>query len=213
MNAEKNLTPIPPAGLRALSEVKLNTHHQKLLDFATLTCGGAPVWRHRKSAEGRDLLALAQISNRLRVEWLDLFADLRALVHMEVPVPCLPKPNGPLEIAPLATLGITYRQEAMLTATPGPSFVQILAPRSVWHANVSVKYGQLLCLGSQLPAGIPLREIVLMTYGALSMMTTQLDLLDPAGVLNPGAADWWQRNTKLIPLSREPFLKTPEVKP
>ena len=90
---------------------------------------------------------------------------------------------------------------------PGYAFVRILLPRPVWHSNVSPDLNQVLCLGPRLPAGIPLKEIILMTFGALTMQTTQLDLLDPAGVLNPAAADWWQRNTSRIPLSREPFLR------
>ena len=67
---------------------------------------------------------------------------------------------------------------------------------------------KLIDPSGQLPAGIPLKEIILMTYGALTMQTTQLDILDSAGVLNPFAADWWQRNTNRIPLSREPFLRS-----
>jgi hypothetical protein len=39
------------------------------------------------------------------------------------------------------------------------------------------------------------------------MQNTLIDRLDPAGVLNPAAAEWWQRNTHLIPLTREPFLR------
>ena len=64
---------------------------------------------------------------------------------------------------------------------------------------------------SRLAAGLPLREIILLSYGALTMMTVQLDPANSAGVLNPAAADWFQRNPQLIPLSREPFLQPVEV--
>ena len=99
----------------------------------------------------------------------------------------------------------------MLTPQPGYAFVSILQPRPVWHSNVSPDQNQVLCLGPQLPAGIPLKEIILMTYGALTLQTTQLDRLDPAGVLNPAAAEWWQHNTQWIPLTREPFLRRGET--
>jgi hypothetical protein len=159
-------------------------------------------------AEARDLLALAQLSGRLIVHWLDLSAGLRAKVEMAVPVPCLPDPAGALQVAPRALLGLIYPPEAIIMPSPGYAFVRVLMPRPVWHSNVSPDSDQVLCLGPRLPAGIPLKEILLMTYGALSMQTTQLDLMDPAGVLNPAAADWWQRNAQRIPLTREPFLRT-----
>jgi hypothetical protein len=203
----------PPAKLRALADVKLNAPRQRLFEVAAGVCGGPPPWRRRKLAEARDLLALAQISGRLTVEWLDLLDDLRALVRLAAAVPLLPRPEGPLAIAREAVLGLTYRASALVAPAHGPSFVQILAPHGVWHANVSVSHGQVLCLGPLLPAGVPLREIVLMAYGALTMQTVQFDALDPAGVLNPLAADWWQRNPALVPLSREPFLKPPEARP
>ena len=88
----------------------------------------------------------------------------------------------------------------------GYAYVQIIHPLAVWHANVSVKGPQVLCLGAQLPAGIRLKDIVLMTYGALSMQTVMIDETDPAGVMNGEAAKWWQTNLNLVPLSREAFL-------
>jgi hypothetical protein len=112
-----------------------------------------------------------------------------------------------LAIAQATRVGIVYREAALVTPQPGYSFGQILAPHPVWHPNVSWDMNQVLCLGPSMPAGIPLREIVLMVYGALSMLSVQLDPANSAGVLNPAAADWFQRNPGLIPLSREPFVR------
>lgn len=211
MTTPTPISPAPSATLADLPQVRLTPQHQSLLDHAAGLCGGPPEWRNRKIAEAHDALALAQIANRMSVAQLDLFNDLRILIQLRVPVPVLPDPRQALQIAPLAVLGIVYRFSTIGHAEPGYSFVQILAPAPVWHANVSLQLGQMLCLGPLLPAGIPLKEIILMTYGALSMQTVQLDALDPAGVLNPIAADWWQRNLNLIPLSREPFLNPQEV--
>jgi hypothetical protein len=72
---------------------------------------------------------------------------------------------------------------------------------------------QPLCLGARLPAGIRVKELVLMAYGALSMQTVMIDELDPAGVLNPVAARWWQANTDRIPLSRAAFLSPEDEGP
>jgi hypothetical protein len=195
-------------GLSALPGLALDAYHHGIWDSASKVCGGPAACRQRMLAEAHDLLAMAQVSGRLLVHWLDLSCGLRAKVELEVPVPCLPGASGSLQLAPRALLGLMYPQETMFVSLPGYSFVRILMPRPVWHSNVTPDHNQALCLGPRLPAGIPLREIVLMTYGALTMQTTQLDLLDPAGVLNPAAADWWQHNSNLIPLTREPFLRS-----
>ena len=161
--------------LSSLSQVELNAHHSAMFAAAKSTCGGSAAWRHRKMAEALELLALAQLSLRLLILYLDLTVDLRVALLMRVTVPCLTKPNGPLEIGDTAHLGLVYREESLVMPQPGFSFVQILAPRPVWHPNVSPDPTQVLCLGPSLAAGIPLREIILMTYGALTMMTVQID--------------------------------------
>jgi hypothetical protein len=90
--------------------------------------------------------------------------------------------------------------------SPGFAFAQILSPRGVWLPNASSGPVQTLCLGSSLPASIPLVEVILLTYGALTMMTVQMNPADAAGLLNPAAAAFFQANNSLIPLSREPFI-------
>ena len=197
----------PRRDLASLSEVPLDAHHAALLERVKSSCGGSAPWRHRKQAEAFDLCRLSQISRRLVILHLDLTMDLRVDLLLQVTVPCMPNPKERLEVADTARLGIIYREESMMLPQPGYSFVQILAPRPVWHANVSSDSVQALCLGPSLPAGLPLREIILMCYGALTMMTVQLDPANSAGVLNPAAAEWFQRNPGLIPLSREPFLQ------
>jgi len=191
--------------LSSLGRVELVGRHANLLAGAREQCGGVAAWRHRKLAEAHDLLALAQLSRRLLVHWVDLSVELRVLFEMRVPVACMPDSSGALGIAPGARIGLTYRQEAMRLPQPGYSFVQVLSPGCLWYPSVSTDT-QLLCLGASLPAGILLKELVLMIYGALAMLTVQLDPTNAAGVLNPAAADWWQRNVEKIPLTNEPFI-------
>jgi hypothetical protein len=197
---------IPPGGLAALAAVTLSAENQRVLEGAMHVAGGPPVWRCRKQAEARDLLALAQVAPRLKVGWVDLAADLRALLFLRVPVPCRPGAAGDLVLAPQAVLGLTYPQEALRQPLPGYSFLQVLAPGDVWHANVAFGPVRPLCLGAALPAGTRVKELVLMAYGALSMQTVQIDEQDGAGVMNAEAAQWWQKNTARVPLSRAPFL-------
>jgi hypothetical protein len=198
----------PKGGLRSLEQVELFSKPQKMLDKAVLNCFGSAPWRYRKQAEARDLFALGQISGRMEVKEIDIREALRAILLLEVPVPQIPGQNGQLQIANQVIIGLKYREEAIGQPQPGYSFVQILAPRNIWHANVGpVEHGQPLCLASSLPASIPVKEIVLMVYGALSMQTVMIDERDSAGVMNPDAARWWQLNLDKMPLTQEPFIR------
>jgi len=196
-------------GLEALDNVALGDKHVHLLEDARQSVAGPPAWRKRKLAEIQDLLAMSEIVPRLDVVFIDCCETLRAIVHMEVPVPLNPcERSGRLRTAPAALLGLMVPEHAIREPLPGYTFVQILDPKGVWHANVSAENVQFLCLGVTLPAGIGLKDILLMTYGALSMQSVMVDEADAAGVMNVEAARWWQQNMDLIPLSREPFLQT-----
>ncbi len=217
----------PAASLAALHAVELSPAYRAIFDQVAPGCAGPEPWRRRKLGAAHELLALAQVSGRLVIHYLDLTVALRAVFRMTVPVPCRRGGRGPLVVAPAAQLGLVYRQEAMLTAQNGLSFFEILEPRDVFHANVATSHwppdaqvgapshsaprAQMLCLGSQLFPGIKLVDLVLMAYGALSLQTTQFSLADPAGVLNPEAARWFQANATHIPLTREPFRLNKEV--
>ncbi len=195
-------------GLSDLGRVALNPPAERILESELLQSGGHPVWRTRKKVEARELLALAQIAppGRLSIETLSLREDLRAMVLLRVAVPCRPERDGEVVVAPYALLALRYPPEALFQSLPGFAFVQVLSPPCVWHANVSADPIQALCLGAQLPPGIRVTELILMTYGALSMQTVMIDEADPAGVLNVEAARWWQQNMRLVPLSAAPFL-------
>jgi hypothetical protein len=207
----KAAAPRGPAGpgLHSLSAIELAPRHRALLDAALAGSGGDPAWRRRKTREAHELLALSQVApqGRLRVDWLDARDSLRALLHLEVPVPCRPDPANRLRVERSATLGLTYPQEAARLPLPGWSFLQVLWPTEVWHPQVGSR-GQPLCLAASLPAGVRVRSLILLAYGALrlELATLQVDELDPAGVFNVDAARWWQQNLGLAPLSRTPFL-------
>ena len=183
--------------------------HEALLAVAERSCGGAAGWRRRKMVEARRLLDLAERAGprRMSVEMLDITRDLRAAVRLRVPVPLEPGVTGRLRCADEAVIGIAYPQLALSVSLPGLAFTTLLVPRSdAFHPNIGRVRGQRLCLGAELPAGIPVTELVLLSYGLLSIQSVTLDPDDSAGVMNAKAARWWQRHTDLIPLSREPFI-------
>ena len=196
--------------LTQLSAVPLSPLLQSRLDLARPHCGGARVWRERKLAEARDLFALEQISNRVRLLALDLSGDLRVRLALRAPVPCLPDPAQPLVVEPCALLELRYPEEAVYQPQAGFSFVQVAQPRALWLPNASFDVYQVICLGPVLPASIPVKEILLLVYGALCLTTVTLDPADAAGTLNPAACEWWMQNASRIPLSREPFLLPPD---
>jgi hypothetical protein len=187
--------------------VALSQANRQRLEEATAVCRGDPAWRARKRIETHDVLQLSQAAPRGRMEigFFDLVESMRILLMLETPVPCRPVADGPLTVATNAVIGLTYPREALCSSLAGFSFIQILEPARVWHPNVGGP-GQVLCLGTQLPAGIRTRELILMTYTALSMQSVQIDEGDPAGVLNVEAARWWQQNRGRIPLTATPFF-------
>ena len=206
MTHEPAATAAPPLGLRDLDRVPLTPANRARLDQAMADCDGLAHWRLRKRAEARDVLALEQICPRLRVWQLDLRQAIRLVVSLEGPVPCMAEPGGELQVAPRSLLGVTYPAEATLTPLPGMSFVQILAPPRVWHASVHYGPAAPLCLGITLPANTPVKEIVFLSYGALSMQTVNLDEQSPEGVLNRAAARYYLEHPEHIPLTSTPFL-------
>jgi hypothetical protein len=190
-------------GLADLEAVVLDARARALLADAAKGADGHRAWRERKCAEARDLLALAAIAGRMRVERLGLAGDLCAIVRLRAPVPV--RDGDAVAVAPAAVLGLRYPVEATLRALKGTEFVVVLAPRFVFHPNVAPG-PQVLCTG-RLPIGVPATEIVMLAYRALTLQACALDAEDPAGVLNPDAARYWQQHAARLPLTRAAFLE------
>jgi hypothetical protein len=193
-------------GLTGLSSTTLAPRGAAALAALTAGAGGGASFRARKVAEAHELLALEQIGERLEILRLDIADELRALLRLRVPVPCRAPDEDGLVVAHEAVLGLLWPEELLRRPLPGTAVLQILAPRHVWLPAVSYDARQVLCLGTSILPGTPVRELVLAAYAALSMQAVVIDERDPAGVLNRAATTWWQSNTACIPLSREPFL-------
>jgi hypothetical protein len=198
----------PVRGLGDLAKVSLADKARRLFERAAGACYGGAVYRARKQADTLSLFQLQALApaGRLVITSCDLEQTLRVSVQLEVPVPCME--GGDFCVRRGAWIGIQYPEEAISHALPGYAFMTVLLPQGVWHPNVgNLDSGrQPLCLGASLPAGIPLVELILAAYGALSLQAVTLDWADPAGVLNVKAAEWWQANRHRIPLTSVPFL-------
>ena len=198
-------------GLADLARVELSPLHAQRLHLACAENFGPPEWRARKQIEVRDVLALSQISERLSVLALDARTELMTIVRLRAPVPCLLPGAADIVLADACDLLFRFPEELMHEPIPGYAMVRILKPRHVYLPNVSsqeVMPGepQALCLGANIPRGLPLREAVLASYAAFTLQAITLDEADPAGVMNRAAAEHWQINSQRIPLSREAFL-------
>jgi hypothetical protein len=194
-------------GLSDLDRVPLLPKQEEKLRLLRETALGTPVWRARKEAEARDLLALERIADRMVVLALDAVTELRALVRLRAPVPRMPPEAPDLVVADEVDLAFLYPEEILRGPLPGYAIVEILVPRNVHHANVASRGpSQRLCLGANVPRGYPLREAVLASFAALTLQSVMVDELDPAGVMNSEAARWWQANAGRIPLTTTPFL-------
>lgn len=205
-------TPLPPPRHRDLSKldaVKLSASNQRLLASAQATASGPPAWRGRKQVEARDLVATGQESGRYHIDWMDLRDELRALLTIRVPVPCLPDPAGTLQFAPFAQVGLIYQEQAMRWSVPGTSFLQILRPAHVWLPSVASGV-QIFCAGT-MPAGVRATQLLFILFGALTLRFIEMDVRSPQGVLNRDSAAWWLVNLRRVPQKFEPFILAGEV--
>ena len=195
-------------GLADLPAVPLPPEQEHALDALASAGQGSPAWRARKRTEGRALLALSRIAERMTLLALDLRVALKAIVRLEVTVPCLPPGADDLVVVGEADLVLNYPEDILRGPLPGYALVQIAAPPHVMHPNVGrvENGGQPLCLGASVPRGYPVREAVLASYAALTLQAITLDEADPAGVMNAKAVQFWRERADRIPLSREPFL-------
>lgn len=207
MNAQIATTLPANFDLTQLAKIPLDESHSYIFESARSACGGSSMWRVRKEVEARELIALAQVSERIAILMLDLRADIRVQFIMRVPVPCMPSPDGPIHFATAAEVGLVYPATAVVEPQPGYSFACLLRPLQAWHPNIGpLATGQRICLGPTLPAGVQIREIIFLLYRLFTLQTAQFNSFDPAGVMNGAAAEWWQSNVDKIPLTNESFI-------
>ena len=195
-------------GLDNLHQVKLVDPYRRLLEQAEHAARGSAVWRLRKQAELREILCLAQIAPyRLHIQAIEFGAEpLSLTIALHVPVPLRPGTDGVLPRADAALIQLHYPMEICRQPVHGVAFAAIVAPSNVFHPNVRPEKPQVLCLGTVLPRGMPLREIIVLSYLSLSLQSVTMSEKDVAGVMNLPAARYYQANMSVVPLTREPFL-------
>ena len=200
---------IDKPGLSNLTDVELDEFHLGLYENAVENCPGTGHYQKRMLAEYREALAMGQTSGKIKPLGVTFEGVFQLQFILQTPVPTKDE-EGEMKILDWAHVHLAYPENAVFQPSKGTDFVRIMIPPNIFHPNVSHSIPglpiQALCLGTTIPAGIRVRELILMIYGALSLQSVQMDIFDPAGLLNPEAAEWWQINRERIPLTREPFF-------
>ncbi len=202
-------TPRPP-GLGSLDRITLTRSNEDRLAAAAVSMQGVDPWPARKMSEARHLLALGQLAGpeRMQVRELNLEQDLRATVWFDVPVAMTPDSTGALRVEQGAVVGIIYPRVILSIPLPGYALTSLVEPAAgAFYPNVGSSQGQRMCLGAQLPVGIPVVELAIGAWSLLAMQTVMMDAADSAGVMHMAASDYWLANRDRMPLTREPFLR------
>ncbi|HEX6813624.1 MAG TPA: hypothetical protein VF384_18540 [Planctomycetota bacterium] len=193
--------------LAALGNVTLEPKDLALLAMLDRRSGGPPHWRLRKRVEATDLLRLAAVSSVARCLELDLDDELRAVMHLEVPVAVGTEERVEIHLG--VVVALRYPAMSLVPGCGVQPQVAVLRPTGVFHPNVVPMPPQVLCLGA-LPPGVRVVELCWMTWRALAMQDRQVDELDPAGVLHAGAARYWQTRIGCLPLTRRSLFARAE---
>ncbi len=199
-----------PLGLSSLDQITLTSANEHMLAVAAASMQGVDPWPARKKSEARQLLALEQLagSSRMKGRELDLDQDLRAKIWFDVPVAMTPDSTGAVRIEQGAVVGIIYPRIILSIPLPGYALASLVEPAAgAFYPNLGSSRGQRMCLGAQLPVGIPVVELVLGAWSLLAMQTVMMDAADSAGVMHMAAAEYWLAHRDRVPLTSEPFLR------
>ncbi len=177
--------------------------------------GGPKAWRAWKAFQVEEVMReLVLASPRIELLHIELAGDLEIVFGVAMPVPLAPQ-NGVLELADGAVFRLAFRENWTWESPPGWGPLAVLAPQPIWHPNVAPDLKGVICLGA-LPPNTNLKEIILLGYYTLTLQETTLDELDPAGVLNSPACDYYRSHPEYLPLCPEgllePWAGVPEVR-
>jgi len=172
----------------------------ELLQRALATNSGRREWREFKAEQARELLELCAKSPRMTLLGLDLSGDFAALYGIAMPVPCRPI-GDQLRIVSRAIFNLRYAEEWRWQPPAGFEPLGVLEPFDLFGPNMVAAPHGGVCLG-HIPAGITVREIVLLGYFAVTLQTYQLNEVDPQGILNPAACEYFRLHQEWLPLTR-----------
>ena len=179
---------------------------QSRFEEALLRNGGGRAWRAWKAGQlGEVMQDLALTSPRIELLHIEITGDLELVYGVEMPVPLAPH-NGVLQLANAAVFRLAFRESWTWESPPGWGPLAVLAPQPIWHPNVAPDLKGVMCLGA-LPPNTNLKEIILLGYYTLTLQEMTLDEMDPAGVLNSAACDYYRGHPECLPLCSAGLLE------
>ena len=135
---------------------------------------------------------------------------MRLVYGLLMPVPRRPN-NGRLVVGDRAVFHSVYQERWRVESPAGWQPLGLLHPSlDVFHPNMKPSIQGAICLGRKLPPGIPVKEIILLGFAALSLQTCTLDETDPNGVVNGVACEYFRQHEEYMPLTLAGFFDPPE---
>jgi len=171
-----------------------------LLRQASENNTGRRDWREWKQDQGQALADMISAAERMSLLDLCLDGDFNAVVAIRMPVPRWPK-NGRLRIGHRAVFHLHYEDRWRWEAPAGWMPLGIFEPPDIFAPNMAPSLRGAICLGKTLPAGIPVTEIIVLGYYAVTLQNRDMDETDPAGVLNVQACEFFRNRPEYLPLT------------
>lgn len=188
-------------------------HNAALLQRALASNSGPRDWRQWKEAAAWEFIELANKAPRMDMLGMFVDGDFRLNYQVAMPVPRRPE-NGRLRIGNRAVFHLIYLENWRWESPPTWLPLSLLHPDDVFHPNCKPA-GDLqidmpaqlplsramVCLGRLPPCTSP-KEIALLGYFAVALQDRTLDELDPEGVFNPQASQYYRDHQEFLPLTK-----------
>lgn len=183
-----------------------NRRHDRIRKRALQDNGGSDTFVRWKQTVFDEVFGLARDAPRLSILEARLFGELELIYSIRMPAP-RPPSRGQLVIDHSAVFHLIYHESWLLEPIPGWAPLGLLKPRDLFHPNGSGKPSMrgAICLGGLMP-GVTPKELILLGYYLVSLQDLTLDELDPAGVLNAPACEFYRCHPEYLPLTRAGLL-------
>lgn len=188
-------------------------HNMALFQRALASNNGTRDWLQWKEGAGREFIELANSTPRMEMLGMFFDGDFRLNYQITMPVPRSPE-AGRLRIDHRAVFHLVYLENWRWESPPSWLPLSLIYPDDVFHPNckpagdLSIDMPghmplsrAMVCLGRLPPCTSP-KEIALLGYFAVTLQDRTLDELDPEGVFNPQASQYYRDHPELMPLTK-----------
>ncbi len=173
--------------------------HQWLILHALTANNGNRAWKGWKQQAAESIIALANASPRMRVQDLRLEGEMDVIYSIDMPVPRWPR-DGQLVVGREAVFHLRYEESWRWEAPASWGPIGLLSPVDPFHSNIRPAFRGAICLGQIAPGTQP-KQLICSAYEALCLQDYSLDELDPEGVMNLAACEFFRLHPEYCPLT------------